>query len=155
MPVDEPILPISLEQQKLIASALRTRILHVTSAQALTAKQVARELGETPGNVHYHLQRLLRGGLVEIVETRTRKGIVEKYYQAKSTRFLVVGEAGKARPFRTMTSHMSLTDEESDRMVLELAEVLHRWEQAAARKAVPDALPRRIEFTISPVQEED
>lgn len=143
------LLPISTAQQKLIANALRTRILHITERRSLTAKQVSEELGETPGNVHYHLQRLLAGGLVDVVETRAVRGIVEKYYRAKSTHFLIVGEEGRRGPFRQMTSCMSLTDAQADQLILDLSDVLHRWEQAMARPVEPGATARHLEFTIS------
>lgn len=142
-------------EQKLIAHPLRTRILHATAERPMTAKQTATALGETPGNVHYHLQRLLAGGLVEITETRTVKGITEKYYKARSTRFHGVPEGVAPGPYQQIEGFIAMTDEESDRMILELAEVLHRWEQAMAGPARKGASARYVRFTVSPAPEAD
>jgi DNA-binding transcriptional ArsR family regulator len=78
---------ITLEQSKLLASAIRTQILEAIGEVPRTAKQVADLLRKTPGNVHYHIQRLYEGGLLELVETREVGGVVEKYYKAKSKYF--------------------------------------------------------------------
>ena len=147
--MDSLVLRITPEQQKLIASVLRTRILHLTAEHPLTAKQVAQALGETPGNVHYHLQKLLGGGLVEIVETRRHRGALEKYYRAKATHFVIAGEGQPERPWGLIESYMSLTDEESRQLIIELGEVLHRWEKAKAHSPSLGSSARRIEVHVN------
>jgi DNA-binding transcriptional ArsR family regulator len=91
--IDNPMY-ITLEQSKLIASAIRTQILDALGEVPRTAKQVADLLRKTPGNVHYHIQRLYEGELLELVETREVGGVVEKYYKAKSTYFTTDRRAG-------------------------------------------------------------
>jgi DNA-binding transcriptional ArsR family regulator len=78
---------ISLYQQKLISNPLRLKIIYLLSDQSMTAKQVASELGKTPGSVHYHIQQLYKGGILEIEETKEYKGIIEKYYRSKANQF--------------------------------------------------------------------
>jgi len=48
-------LPISIEQAKLLGSALRIKIIAAIEENAKTSKQVAVEINESPGNVHYHM----------------------------------------------------------------------------------------------------
>lgn len=80
-------IPISVEQSKLLGSAQRIKIIVSIAETAKTAKQVADELGQSPGSTHYHIQKLHDGGLIDLVETRTMGGIVEKYYKAKAKWF--------------------------------------------------------------------
>ena len=75
-------IPISVEQAKLLGSAQRVKIIGAISDQAKTAKQVAVELGQSPGSTHYHIQKLFEGGLIDLVETRAEGGILEKYYKS-------------------------------------------------------------------------
>ena len=44
------------------------RLLSLLTAQAMSAAEAARELGETQANVSYHLRRLHKGGLLEVTE---------------------------------------------------------------------------------------
>ncbi|MFC7681289.1 ArsR/SmtB family transcription factor [Paenibacillus sp. GCM10028914] len=80
-------IPISVEQSKLLGSAQRIKIIASIAETAKTAKQVADELGQSPGSTHYHIQKLYDGGLIDLVETRTTGGIVEKYYKSKAKWF--------------------------------------------------------------------
>ena len=82
-------LTISAEQQKLISNATRIQILHLLKDEALTAKQVATKLNKSTGSVHYHVQILYDGGLLELVDTKEKRGIIEKYYKAKSAHFYI------------------------------------------------------------------
>lgn len=61
-------------QYLLVAHPLRIRILHALAGAELTAAQVADSLGETRGNVHYHIQKLHQGGLLELVRTEPHGG---------------------------------------------------------------------------------
>ncbi|QBI55655.1 helix-turn-helix domain-containing protein [Streptomonospora litoralis] len=53
---------------RLLAHPLRLRLLSLLTAQAMSAAEAARELGETQANVSYHLRRLHKGGLLEVAE---------------------------------------------------------------------------------------
>lgn len=105
---------ITIEQQKLISSPLRVKIIYLLSRSAMTAKQVADELGKSAGSIHYHIQQLYKGGILEIEETRENRGIIEKYYRSKATQFTLNEESGqeKTEGSTSMGTSMSLTDEE-------------------------------------------
>src|SRR5690625_4054562 len=80
-------LPISVEQSKLLGNTLRVKIIGVLLETPKTSKQVATHIGESPGNVHYHIQKLYQGKLIELVEEKRVGGVVEKYYQATASTF--------------------------------------------------------------------
>ncbi|HET7641556.1 MAG TPA: helix-turn-helix domain-containing protein [Ktedonobacteraceae bacterium] len=71
----------SVEQLRAIADVLRLRIIDVLQEQPMTVTQVAEALGMAPARVHYHVRELEKVGLLRLVETREKGGILEKYYQ--------------------------------------------------------------------------
>jgi DNA-binding transcriptional ArsR family regulator len=143
-------LSITLRQRKLLANALRIKILHVLADTPRTAKQVADLLGESPGNVHYHIKQLYDGGLLEQVETRESRGILEKYYKAKSTRLRLAGIPEHAGVY----SRLMLSDSEAEQFIQELTDVVHRWEQSTARRSSDGAEEREIRIILHRVGNE-
>jgi DNA-binding transcriptional ArsR family regulator len=105
---------ITLEQQKLISSPLRIKIIYLLAKSAMTAKQVAEELEKSAGSIHYHIQQLYKGGILEIEETKENRGIIEKYYRSRATQFNLKGEEGKEKgeSCSSMGINISLTEEE-------------------------------------------
>jgi DNA-binding transcriptional ArsR family regulator len=80
--IPEIYLVESIEQMRALADALRLRVLELLAHRAMTATQLSAALGEQPAKVHYHVRELERVGLVALVETREKGGILEKYYRA-------------------------------------------------------------------------
>lgn len=79
----------TLAQVKALAAPLRVRILRAVAEQPLTAKQIAEQLGEPPTRLYHHVAALARAGLVELVETRPKRGAQERYYRAVARAFAV------------------------------------------------------------------
>lgn len=71
----------TIEQLRAIADTLRIRIIDLLEKQPMTVTQLGERLGLAPAKVHYHVRELERVGLLELVETREKGGILEKYYQ--------------------------------------------------------------------------
>ncbi len=71
----------TVEQLRAIADVLRIRIIDILEKHAMTVTQLGEQLGLAPAKVHYHVRELERVGLLELVETREKGGILEKYYQ--------------------------------------------------------------------------
>ena len=71
----------TVEQMRAISDVLRMRIIKTLEKQPMTATQVGEELGLATSKVHYHVRELEKVGLLELVETREKAGILEKYYQ--------------------------------------------------------------------------
>ncbi|MFB5761646.1 ArsR/SmtB family transcription factor [Paenibacillus medicaginis] len=126
-------LVINEQQKKLLQSALRITIMHALGNEPKTAKQVADQLHKTPGNVHYHIQRLYEAGLLELADTRTQAGIVEKYYKAKGTRFHYPGakEDGMHNSESVMDwfSRLHLSAPEFKEFRDDLITLLEKWEK--------------------------
>ncbi|NGZ77605.1 winged helix-turn-helix transcriptional regulator [Saccharibacillus sp. VR-M41] len=135
-------LVIDEKQNKLLQNALRIKIMHALARQPMTSKQVADLLRKTPGNVHYHIQRLYEGGLLELADTRSVSGIVEKYYTAAASQFHFPGSAEGSdweqdddswtggSPFSEYhATRLDLSEEEAVRFSDELKALLEKWEQ--------------------------
>jgi DNA-binding transcriptional ArsR family regulator len=71
----------SVEQLRAIADILRLRIVDLLQARPMTVTQLGDLLEMAPAKVHYHVRELERVGLLRLVETREKGGILEKYYQ--------------------------------------------------------------------------
>ncbi|MDP9816193.1 ArsR/SmtB family transcription factor [Spirilliplanes yamanashiensis] len=78
---------------------LRRRILEALREPG-SATTVAARLGETRQRVNYHLRELEKGGLVELVELRPRRGVTERVLRATAGAVVlapeVVGDLGAA-----------------------------------------------------------
>ena len=77
----------TLEQLRAIADELRTRIVEALTHRAMTVTQLGELLGQAPAKIHYHVRELERVGLVRLVATREKSGILEKYYRAIARTF--------------------------------------------------------------------
>src|SRR5713226_3156857 len=69
------------EQLRAIADMRRARILELLRDQPMTVTQLGELMGEAPAKIHYHMRELEKVGLLYLVETREKGGILEKYYQ--------------------------------------------------------------------------
>ncbi|WP_297077943.1 transcriptional regulator [uncultured Enterococcus sp.] len=78
---------INWEQQKVLANPTRSKIVAMLYETPMTSKQVADTLKLNPGTTYYHIQQLLKHGILSIHNTETKKGIIEKYYTAKTKLF--------------------------------------------------------------------
>ncbi|MEO6888377.1 MAG: winged helix-turn-helix domain-containing protein [Ktedonobacteraceae bacterium] len=71
----------TIEQLRALADMLRVRILDLLRERPMTVTQVGEALHESPAKIHYHVRELERVGLLLLVGTREKGGILEKYYQ--------------------------------------------------------------------------
>lgn len=127
-------LPLSVEQSKLLGSTLRVKILGVLLDIPKTTKQVAVQIGETPGNVHYHMQKLHQGKLIDLVEEKRAGGVIEKYYIARAKSF--ESEDGvypelnpnyKSASRRSMNIALQLKEEDKEQLFEEVHELMEKW----------------------------
>ncbi len=70
-----------LEHLRALSDPLRMRLIAALYEKPRTVKQVADELEMTPTKLYYHVSELERIGVVKVIETRVKSGIIEKYYQ--------------------------------------------------------------------------
>lgn len=71
----------TIEQLRTIADMRRLRIIELLTERPMTVTQLGELLGEAPAKMHYHVRELEKVGLLRLVETREKGGILEKYYQ--------------------------------------------------------------------------
>jgi len=85
-----PIQPLrSFDQLKLLADPRRLAILRLLMTGPASLTVLGKALGEHPAWVRHHLKQLESAGLIELVETRFQSGVVEKFYRARASGFLV------------------------------------------------------------------
>ncbi|WP_053364839.1 winged helix-turn-helix domain-containing protein [Bacillus sp. FJAT-27245] len=145
--MEPKIMEITLEQQKLISTPLRVKIIYLLCEEAMTAKQVADELGKTAGSIHYHVQQLYKGGILDLVETRENKGIIEKYYRSKATQFNLNTNDPERKGIRTKAISLEFTDEELADFEEEYDNLLEKWlKKTVAHKEGRTSFTLSLEF---------
>jgi DNA-binding transcriptional ArsR family regulator len=82
----------TLEQLRAVADVLRVQIIETLLDQPMTVTQLGDLLGMAPAKIHYHVRELEKVGLLQLVETREKGGILEKYYQPVARDFSVSNE---------------------------------------------------------------
>lgn len=129
-------LKISVKQAKLLANALRIKIISQLLDEPRTAKQVANLLGETGGNVHYHMMKLYEGGLIELVKEKQFGGVMEKYYKSKSKWFNSYGtepidpvlkDNFISNDSTTLSIRLNLSRDQQDQIKEEFRSFLEDW----------------------------
>jgi DNA-binding transcriptional ArsR family regulator len=103
-----------------LAHPLRIAILRVLEDRTASPSQIAEEINAPLGNVSYHVRFLARLGLLELAETRPRRGAVEHYYRAVA-RMQVSQEAWEQVPRPVRDAVLSSTLHEVARSVGEAA----------------------------------
>ena len=87
-----------LQALRAMADPLRKQIIRELQREALTTAQVATLLGEKATKLHYHVLELERHGLIELVETRMKGNLQEKYYQSVAEYYRVDPQLFEAGP---------------------------------------------------------
>lgn len=125
-------LSVTEEQNKLLESALRIKIMHALADEPLTSKQVAEKLHKTPGNIHYHIIKLFEGGLLELVRTEAAGGIIQKFYRSKGVFFHSENFSGfqfrKEDKIEHFTTRLTLSSAELAAFQQELVQLITAWE---------------------------
>jgi len=80
-----------LNQLKALSDPLRVRILQGFAGGSRTVREVASAIGTRQSRLYHHIAILEAAGLIEIVDTRSVRGTVEKHYRAAASRFEVDG----------------------------------------------------------------
>jgi len=88
----------TLDEIKTISDPFRLKILFLFDEDNTpkTVKQMAVKLEEVPSKVHYHVKELERIGVLVIVKTMEKSGIVEKFYLPTAETFKVERSIGSS-----------------------------------------------------------
>lgn len=165
----------SVEQMRGIADPIRIRILDRLVREPLTVTQLGAALGESPAKLHYHVRELEHLGLIKLVETREKGGILEKYYRAVAKDFqapasllhstspddvelmleewfrYVVKEGTKAagRALQTPGEPVAMGSSTVWATKEQFRELLKELETAVRRYSEPQHVPDEREWTVS------
>lgn len=127
----------SLERASALLHPLRVRLIAL-AAEPVSAVELARELGETPQKINYHLKELEKAGLLTKVREEKVRNLTKAYYQAHARSLwfspkLVAEEGAGARAARDQVSlhHLLGLSRELERDVIGLLN-LSQTEGAAA-----------------------
>ncbi|KAA0547688.1 helix-turn-helix transcriptional regulator [Bacillus sp. BGMRC 2118] len=71
-----------MELMKILSDPRRTQILALASGEPVTVKELAEKIGEEPLRLYYHVKKLVKAELLEIVETKQQGNLIEKYYKS-------------------------------------------------------------------------
>jgi DNA-binding transcriptional ArsR family regulator len=71
-----------LEQLRALSDPLRVLLFRLLREREQTVKELCDQLGESSTRLYYHVGELERVGLVRLVRTEARAGIVQKYYRS-------------------------------------------------------------------------
>ena len=91
------------EDMKLLLSGDRKEILDLCIDANHSIQDLSQRLNLNPSSVHNHIQKLHAGGFLEIAETRTVNGILEKKYRATAIDFCL-----SRRFFKTRNQKMNI-----------------------------------------------
>ncbi|MBX3119055.1 MAG: helix-turn-helix transcriptional regulator [Fimbriimonadaceae bacterium] len=84
-----------MDQVKVLASAVRNRVYwSFTAEEPISASDVSRDLGKSAQTIHYHVNELLRVGLIIPVSTRKRHARLEKLFVRTGVQVRDMGEDG-------------------------------------------------------------
>lgn len=125
-----------LEQATALLKPARMELLKRMD-EPRTCPELAEFFGETAQKIYYHVKALEKAGLVEKVDEKRVRGVVEGYYQARAHSYwLAPALVGKIGGQRMTQNQVSL------RVLLDLAEEIHDdigrlGHQAEAGKDVP------------------
>jgi DNA-binding transcriptional ArsR family regulator len=77
---------LGVEQQQLraLSHPLRLRILSLLTGVAMSTAELARELGLKHAAVSFHVRQLVAAGYLELAETRSVRGGVERRYRERA-----------------------------------------------------------------------
>ncbi|HKE51623.1 MAG TPA: helix-turn-helix domain-containing protein [Actinomycetes bacterium] len=138
--------PPQVSTLRVLAHPVRLRILSTLTGRALSAAEIAREIGISQVRTSYHVRQLASAGLVRLVEDRGTRTRGERRYTCASERFDQISDDPEARPllYRALADELlrrSSADGGSGSRTLADAELWvcpHLWTDVVAR--VKDAL---------------
>lgn len=81
----------TIEQVKAISDPYKIRILKTMGDinKPATVKQIADCLAQVPANVYYHVKKMEKLGILELIYTKEINGIIAKYYSTTAENFEV------------------------------------------------------------------
>jgi DNA-binding transcriptional ArsR family regulator len=124
--VKEKIMLSTLEEIKAFTDPFRYKILmcFYRKKQPATVKEIAVALDEVPANVHYHVKKLEKVGILKLVYTKEINGIIAKYYEPTAENFEIncaneIAESSKQLRFAVSKQFLAQIYDESKNIFIE------------------------------------
>ena len=84
----KPVLTLTTYSQlKALSDPLRSEMMIRLCERPYTGQLLSEKFGISRAKIHYHLKELEKNGLIEIVYTEEKNGIVQKFYQSVAKGF--------------------------------------------------------------------
>ena len=84
----KPMLTLTeFSQIKALSDPFRAEIMMRLMEKPYTGQQLSEYFGMSRAKIHYHLKDLEKNGLIEIVYTEEKNGILQKFYQSVASGF--------------------------------------------------------------------
>lgn len=147
---------ITWEQQKAISSPFRSRLIALLYEEAMTPKQVADLVDKNPGTVYYHIQQLLKHNILKIEQTKTNKGIVEKYYRAKAVSYRNIEQESPDEYVDGAKSNLYLSKDLLDELKNEMSDLFFKYGHLSYKeKDTEEQSEYTFEYSIKKFSEEE
>jgi DNA-binding transcriptional ArsR family regulator len=118
---DDLLIVTERAQLRALSGEPRPQIVKLLRERALSATQLAAELGLPKGTIGYHLKVLERARLVRVVRTRRVRAVTERYYGRVARLFLLRDENEDDHPG---VVEARLTPEDARRFALRLERLI-------------------------------
>ncbi|WP_342388398.1 ArsR/SmtB family transcription factor [Salinicoccus bachuensis] len=71
----------NLAQLKSVSDPFRIQLLNMLAEKPKTGQMLADELDIPRAKIHYHLNELLKNGIIHVVKTEEKNSIIQKFYE--------------------------------------------------------------------------
>ncbi|OUB73229.1 ArsR family transcriptional regulator [Bacillus thuringiensis serovar zhaodongensis] len=110
----KPVLTLTTYSQlKALSDPLRAEMMIRLCERPYTGQLLSERFGISRAKIHYHLKELEKNGLIEIVYTEEKNGIVQKFYQSVAKGFT---------PAADLLPHLEILSESGRQIFLQMIE---------------------------------
>ncbi|MGG0208722.1 ArsR/SmtB family transcription factor [Bacillus mycoides] len=110
----KPVLTLTTYSQlKALSDPLRAEMMIRLCERPYTGQLLSEKFGISRAKIHYHLKELEKNGLIEIVYTEEKNGIVQKFYQSVAKGFT---------PAADLLPHLEILSESGRQIFLQMIE---------------------------------
>ncbi len=110
----KPVLTLTTYSQlKALSDPLRAEMMIRLCERPYTGQLLSEKFGISRAKIHYHLKELEKNGLIEIVYTEEKNGIIQKFYQSVAKGFT---------PAADLLPHLEILSESGRQIFLQMIE---------------------------------
>ena len=108
----KPVLTLTTYSQlKALSDPLRAEMMIRLCERPYTGQLLSEKFGISRAKIHYHLKELEKNGLIEIVYTEEKNGIVQKFYQSVAKGFTPAASITSFRNIKRIRSPNLFTND--------------------------------------------